>query len=189
MGTFLRWNGSAWAPSSPLPRLNLLGITAFSPQEAYAVGVRAAARWDGTRWTDVSAGLPVNTELYSLYGSSAASNLRAVGSGVFRWTGSAWAQEPGAAAGSTAYLGIHGTGPSDVWMVGRSAARHFNGTTWSSVLTGVTVPLYGVWGSAPDNFWAVGEGGTIVHWDGAAWSPVMSPTQRTLRAVWGPQRG
>src|SRR5580698_8942367 len=29
----------------------------------------------------------------------------------------------------------------------------------------------GIWGSGPDDIWAVGDKGTIAHFDGHAWSP------------------
>ena len=31
--------------------------------------------------------------------------------------------------------------------------------------------LTAVWGSGPNDVWAAGSGGTIVHWDGSAWKP------------------
>ena len=89
------------------------------------------------------------------------------------------------ASGTPTYFGIWGSGANDVWLVGRSAARRWNGSTWSNVLTGSLSALYGVWGAAANDVWAVGEGGTILHWDGARWSSIPSGTTATLRSVWG----
>ncbi len=61
---------------------------------------------------------------------------------------------------------------------------------------GETRTLYGVWGAAPDDVWAVGggslENGPVaplaVHWDGTAWTSVELPAataNRTLFKVWG----
>ncbi|MBK6535930.1 MAG: hypothetical protein IPF99_42285 [Deltaproteobacteria bacterium] len=57
------------------------------------------------------------------------------------------------------------------------------------MLTGSLSTLYGVWGAAPNDVWAVGEGGTILHWDGARWSSIPSNTTATLRSVWGASAG
>jgi len=38
-------------------------------------------------------------------------------------------------------------------------------------------------GSAGNDAWAVGAGGTILHWDGAAWHKTTSPTAKILRSV------
>ena len=42
------------------------------------------------------------------------------------------------------------------------------GADWSAMESGTTYELRGVWGSAPDNVFAVGIGGTIRHYDGNA---------------------
>jgi len=42
-----------------------------------------------------------------------------------------------------------------------------------------------VWGTAADDVFAVGTGGTIVHYDGEQWSLMESRTTRCLNAVWG----
>jgi len=35
----------------------------------------------------------------------------------------------------------------------------------------------------PDDGWAVGDGGTILHWDGEAWTQLASPTDSHLFSV------
>lgn len=182
LGVFLRWNGTAFAQSMPLTALNLSAVWARADNDVFAVGETAAAHWNGTAWTNISMGIPAGVELYSVWGSSA-SDVRAVGVGVYRYTGSGWAAET--AAGTGSYLGIWGSGANDVWIVGPSAARHFNGTAWSTVLTGTLSRLNGIWGAAANDVWAVGDGGVLVHYDGARWSTITSPTTATLRAVWG----
>ncbi len=49
----------------------------------------------------------------------------------------------------------------------------------------LTAFMHGVWGTGPNDVWAVGYGGTILHWDGTAWSPVPSGTTESLAAPWG----
>jgi hypothetical protein len=54
----------------------------------------------------------------------------------------------------------------------------------TSVPSGTTGILLGVWGSGPNDVWAVG-GSTILHWNGSSWSSVASPPNGGLVGVWG----
>jgi len=42
-----------------------------------------------------------------------------------------------------------------------------------------------VWGSGPEDVFAVGAEGTILRYDGARWYGMSTPTRVELRAVWG----
>lgn len=44
--------------------------------------------------------------------------------------------------------------------------------------------LVSVWGSGPNDVWAVGSAGTALHWDGVAFTPTTTNTKLTLGAVW-----
>jgi hypothetical protein len=46
-----------------------------------------------------------------------------------------------------------------------------------------------LWGSGPQDLWAVGDGGTILHFDGAGWARARSGTTDTLVAISGRGRG
>jgi hypothetical protein len=58
---------------------------------------------------------------------------------------------------------------------------------WCPVPTTVasTYALTAVWGSAKNDVWAVGSGGTIIHYDGTAWTPTPTNLKHTFQAVWG----
>lgn len=45
--------------------------------------------------------------------------------------------------------------------------------------------LTGLWGSGPQDIFAVGRAGGIIHWDGRAWRKMASGTERDLVAVAG----
>lgn len=49
----------------------------------------------------------------------------------------------------------------------------------------ITNNLKGIWGSAADNIWAVGEGGIILHWDGASWDRQSSGVMDSLEGLGG----
>ena len=138
--------------------------------------------------------------LYDIWGTDE-NNIWAIGavnlssgfSGIIKWDGNHWApfETPGGVK-----RGIFGFGGDNIFVVGESANRgfvgHFNGSSWISyrsdyfLANGDTVyPLYSVWGSSPDNVWAVGDRGTIIHWDGSQWSKVQSPTNLILWDIWG----
>src|SRR5262245_35571670 len=51
---------------------------------------------------------------------------------------------------------------------------------WTAVASGTEQTLNRVWGAGPNDIWAVGAGGTIVHFDGTAWSGVPSGTTENL---------
>ncbi len=61
---------------------------------------------------------------------------------------------------------------------------------WCLVPTSVSVfhTLTSVWGSAKDDVWAVGSGGTILHWDGNTWTETPSGLQNTFLGIWGSGR-
>ncbi len=45
--------------------------------------------------------------------------------------------------------------------------------------------LFKVWGTGPDNVWAVGQRGVLMHYDGSAWTQVPSGTNKDLISLWG----
>jgi hypothetical protein len=83
---------------------------------------------------------------------------------------------------------------SDLWVTGdKTTVLHSqDGATFTTLTlpapdAGVaTMPsLLGVWASAPNDAWMVGEFGTLVHYDGTSLSRVTSPTGERLNAVHG----
>ena len=108
---------------------------------------------------------------------------------ILRFDGVAWREEPHESACPTA---VWGSAPDDVFVVATGGRiRHFDGTSWSEHLTGVTATLNAVWGSGPADVWAAGEG-IILHYDGNAagqWTVELSnaQTSTTLRisSLWG----
>lgn len=75
-----------------------------------------------------------------------------------------------------------GFAANDVHIAGANGIKHWNGSTWSNAYVG---QINAMWGSAPNDIFAVGASGTIQHYDGSFWSPMTSNTSSTLRAVWG----
>lgn len=90
-----------------------------------------------------------------------------------------------------------GFSAADVFVVGnRGTILRWDGAAFAVEDSGTTEDLWGIWGSAPDDVWAVGGSGfpgataTLLHRDAAGWSAVTLPplsraNVRALFKVWG----
>jgi hypothetical protein len=78
----------------------------------------------------------------------------------------------------------------------KAAIRHYNGTSWTQQARFDGLQLLGIWGSAPNDIFAVGWsplgficcGGEIVHFDGNEWSLMETGLDESgleIRSVWG----
>jgi hypothetical protein len=96
----------------------------------------------------------------------------------------------------TPMLNWVGPAGDDRWTVGlEGAALRRERGSWVAHPTPVTVTLWGVWGAAADDVWAVGGNGvddppTLIHFDGATWAaaPLPADIPRSCNAlfkVWG----
>ena len=112
---------------------------------------------------------------------------------IIKWDGVKWNYHSWPEGGAS---GIFGFSSNDIWIVGDYSNRgfigHFNGTSWTEyrsdyfLARGDTVyPLRAVWGSSPDNVWAVGDKGTIIRWDGSEWKKTASPIDIRLNDILG----
>ena len=52
---------------------------------------------------------------------------------------------------------------------------HSTPMLWTVMESGTTEHLNGIWGSASNHIFAVGDNGTILYYDGTSWSTVASP--------------
>jgi hypothetical protein len=171
----LHWDGTGWSRfHSPVPgtRTQLSGVSAISPDDAWAVGsyegsggqLTLIEHWDGVRWSQVpspNAGTSGN-----------------------------WLTAVSAVSGHTAWA----VGDYVVWRRHgprrtRTLIEQWDGKSWSQVASpnpGVRKnTLLGVAGDSRDDAWAVGSytfaprSGRLVtlalHWDGTGWSQVDTP--------------
>jgi hypothetical protein len=165
------WNGRAWS-RIPAPSVatgtTLLGVTALSPTDAWAVGQYSNAagvqplieHWNGKSWATVSISVPANYRTGDTLASVAA----------------------------------HGA--NDIWAVGSyqepfggplPLTEHWNGTKWTFVpipSTGTESYLDSVSITATNDVWAggaannpgTGQPNTLAeHWNGTRWTIVPTP--------------
>ncbi|HUS31723.1 MAG TPA: hypothetical protein VMZ53_24645 [Kofleriaceae bacterium] len=134
---------------------------------------------DGVSWKNVDTGIAMLP--YSLWAASP-TDLYVLGTDTNNTTGriahlsgSTWTVEnvPQNIAGE-----VWGTSSSDVWIFGYASARHFDGTTWTTVDDAGFGYIQAVWASAPNDYWIVG--GTalphvLYHFDGSTWQTRATP--------------
>ena len=81
-------------------------------------------------------------------------------------------------------LDIWGSGPDDIYIVGRPGILlHWNGTQWDLQPLGTRETLTAVWGTGPNDVFVVGHKGLVYHCNGSGWSQMGSGTSRNLFAV------
>ena len=81
----------------------------------------------------------------------------------------------------TWFLGIWGSGPNDVWVVGQPGLiYHYDGTAWERQDSPTQQPLTCVWGDGEGNVYITGHHGVILHNDGGGWNRMDSGTEVNL---------
>jgi hypothetical protein len=143
----LHWDGTSWKQAaSPNPEPDsidrLTGVSATSPNDAWAVGFFANGtadqtlilHWDGTSWTQKPSPNPFEDDNLSGVAATSAGSAVAVGTGqtaahggrnvtlALRWDGTAWTQAPSIQLGGTNtgdFLnGVSAISATEAWAVG-----------------------------------------------------------------------
>ncbi len=152
--------------------------------------VSSIYRWNAGTYSSV----PLEDSILpdAIWGTSA-SNVYLVGAyrsssfgGVIhKWDGTSWTTLPRENDWGWLY-DVHGSGPNDIWAVGRwGTILHGDGTTFTKTTAPAGDRLTAVWALAPDDVW-VGGDNVLLHYDGTGWTEVMPQTfVGDIRAIWG----
>jgi hypothetical protein len=194
---------AAWAAVTRDAPEALMSVGGTSAEDVWAVGADRSRgplvlHRDASGWSRVPTG--ESHELWWVH-ALAPDDAWMVGAGgtALHWDGEGFTRTltPGR-AGHTVF-GVWAAAPDDVWAVGGVAGRsgflwHWDGEAWTDVRLPDGLPrradgeipaLLKVWGRGPDDVWAVGTVGTILHRTAAGWTVVPSGTTETLFAVSG----
>jgi len=159
----------------------------WTGQDIVGVGTDGlVVRSIGTSWARQEGGVP--SDLRAVHGDGQGL-LVAVGDdgALTQWDGFQWVPEvsPTTADLRAVWLGS-GDAAGDGWAIGFYTALRLQNGAWT-LFSGPNISrnLYGVWGFASNDVWAVGSSGTALHFDGIAWNVVPTGTSIGLRAVWG----
>lgn len=204
IGTLVEhWDGSRWrmvrSPSLG-ERSRLYGVSASGPDDVWAVGSTEATigaspgilveHWDGSSWQIVDAPQFIGSELQDVTALSA-SDAWAVGwrfgpeyqsrGLIEHWDGTRWrVKHAPNNPHYTAFTSVSGSGPDDIWTVGKPHFEHWDGSQWSLVSgppEGGGYVLQDVSTLSTKAAWAVGSY-RVGHdyypleqfWDGNAWN-------------------
>jgi hypothetical protein len=185
------FDGAAWSETSFGVRISLNSVWGSAADNVYAVGWESGdlglqtvviLHWDGTSWTR----LPEQREgqIEGIWGSGP-NDIYTVGTAVLHWDGTQWEAMGGALWSQDHIRAVWGTDADHVFIAG---ARLYTGSrnTWSSFAPVQNYIGYDLWGSGPDDVYAVGT--QTLHWNGSAWSFVNTDAATTLRAAGGLSR-
>ena len=204
-GTF-DFNGATWpqpllaGTTQPLPSVNAIWGT--SPTFIVAAGNSGLVLQNmGSGWHKQTVGDGSDT-FYGVAGAGA-SDVWAVGDTTFaHWTGTTWStvSAPSGANGLPFYA-VWLSGPGAGWAVGEEGCyAQLTSGTWTFVGHSSDGYSYlGVWGSAANDVYVVGNGHSIAgigdpllirHYDGTGWTDVsanVDPNHASppLNAIWG----
>jgi len=208
-GILLRYAQGRWSlyEDAPIPTDDYVGITMTTDGQGWIIGRGGKVlQYSDGRWKQDLTAPDGVTGLNSIFITEDGSRGWAVGDGgilLERIGESAW-QELGRIVFQNHYDGDIVPDPANAetpwagWIVGEHVASNISGMLrypsrecgarfapcWVTYTEPPHADLYGVDLISPDNGWAVGEAGTIIHWDGASWTTLASPpTTSTLRAV------
>jgi len=183
-GLIVAFDGGGWTQQfdAKLVPGDFKAIHGSGAQTIWAVGTKgSAAHFDGTTWQPGDLG---GADANAVYIADVLNGWAGTTSGLYRMQdGATWTPyfESGLSINA---LGLHGSGPDDVWAVGMTGKiAHWDGKSWKMVPSGTSIALRAVHALSPGEAWAVGEAGQILKWNGAKWSPVASPVKTTLTSV------
>jgi hypothetical protein len=183
---------SGWCMSWTQPQHRTLrAIWGSDTTDVWAVGdAGTIVHFAGQRWELVAGG--TTATLHDVNGRSSR-DVWAVGDKgtILHYDGIAWSQvqSPSSLDLSALYVGAQG----DVWAVGQAGQILYRAAGASGAFVmqdcGVSTWLTGIWGSGPEQIWAVGQKSTLCRWNGTAW--IKQPdlqgrySEGNLTHIWG----
>lgn len=192
---FVHWNRPTelqWIQQTPsvASTQTLNGVSVVSNADVWAVGNNASAfRYNGVTWATINTGITSADDLRSVSAVSSNEAWACASQGkIYKWSGgTSWSNpsSPGNTLNSISMVDINGNGTADIgWVVGSNRTAYFyNGSSWASANTGITVTLNGVSTISANDAWAAGNSGNIFKWNGTSWADISTPTSANLNSI------
>jgi hypothetical protein len=210
-----KWDGSNWSAlgsglnsfvsASSVSALAVSGSDVYAGGAFTTAGSSAAtniARWDGTNWTALGAGIPKAQHNSVRALAVSGSNVYAGGHfGIAKWNGSSWTELGAGMIGGVYALAVSG---SDLYAGGAftmvdgivaNGIAKWNGSSWSALGSQTVTGGRGVFALAVSgsNVYAGGEftaligsdipANRIAKWDGSSWSAMGSGMNHFVYAL------
>ena len=188
-----------WTWLNPLPHGNDLYVGwANSDTDFWAAGENGILyHWNGITWKDHNPPSPskelTSKDIRGLWGSGS-NDMWAVGEdAILHYDGSVWKIMTSLVnLGVGVINAVSGTSTSDVWFVGENGTLiHYDGSNFQKD-TSRLENLYGIWGDATNNYFAVGNMANsndpaIIHFNGTNWqsTTVAGLPRANLSSIWG----
>ncbi len=179
----------SWVQESDLGT-SVSHVWGLSPTMVWATNPFGIWLHDGSTWTQQSAEPRCCTAFWGASGS----DVWAVADSperLLHWDGTAWSTDPMTFATDEQLEQMWGSSPTDVWITSRQGRLyHYDGVAWT-VADSLTTELDGIWGSAADNIWTVGNGAgnqstQLFAFDGGAWRHRQEfPRVSDFQTMWG----
>lgn len=178
----LHWDGRAWTQKRTDAAGTLRKARALSRSDAWAVGEAGSVlRWNGSDW--LQSHPSTNADFLAVWPSAADDVWLSDAQELEHFNGQSWAP-----VGVQGLRAIHGLAGDDVLGIsgnGANALVRWDGERWSAPQPIANVELTGLWRASPDEGWAIGMLGTLVHSTSSGWSAVSAGIDKGMRAVWG----
>ncbi|MCY2960970.1 MAG: hypothetical protein NTY35_12470 [Planctomycetota bacterium] len=193
-----RWNGARWSSlgaglgaAYPASSVNAFAVyDEGSGPHLFAAGnfttsggtpAAYVARWDGTGWNPVGAGLPGYTYALAVYDDGTGARLFASSSSFVRvWDGTTWQPVPGLDVGYS--MLVHDDGTGNALYLGRlDGVRRYTSTSITDLTGGFSGTVYAMAayddGTGARLYAATNYSGTqgVRRWDGSVWTAPPGP--------------
>ncbi|MCA9588428.1 MAG: hypothetical protein KC657_24090 [Myxococcales bacterium] len=168
------WQGTQWQIARDVRGYTYDAVWAFGPDDVYVASTALGRieHWQGSEWSVVFSSTLAKPR--ALWGFGPNDIWAAGEGGLVHWDGAEWLH---VVSGAFHSLGVWGAGGT-LWTAGyqsrRGGVRVCNGATCDAPPISQPHWLRAIGGASPNDVWAVGDGGAIVHWNGTAWTSMTS---------------
>jgi len=173
-GEYSHFDGAHWIGTKDGATAKARAVFGFGVGDVWVAGATAARYagramvFPGGKTVDAYTSSLAGTGIDNLWASSTTGDL-------YFFDGADWV-----VTGASAFTDGWGTDPSRMFFADGQLIEQWDGAIMST--TSVTNGVAAVWGSGPDDVWAMGM--DVMHWDGVGWSAIEGPPF-VVADIWG----